>query len=419
MIWDKFSAWFSSAPDYIHSGIQLLAIAAVALLALVVARRVLLRILRRLAARTPTRWDETLLDQKVFDILAWALPLLVLYQGLQFVINLPAGLTEFLQRLTSALMVLVVARSVSALLNGVNVIYNGYPVAQHRPIKGYLQVGQIIVYLVGGVFIVAILINQSPWYFLSGLGAMMAIVLLVFRDTLLSMVAGIQLVNNDLLRIGDWVEMPEFGADGDVIDIALHVVKIQNWDRTITMIPTHKFLDHSFKNWRGMTESGGRRIMRSINLDMATIRFLSEAEEERFGRFALLKDYMEAKRREIADYNRTQAPEPGLEGVGALRRLTNIGTLRAYIVSYLRRHPKIHQEMTFIVRQLASTPEGLPIQVYVFTNDTNWINYEGIQSDIFDHLLAVVPEFGLRVYQRPSGYNIANTFARDGARMID
>jgi miniconductance mechanosensitive channel len=375
-----------------------------------VIRRIILTALRRMADRTATFWDEVIMDQKVFEYLAWAPPLLMIHQGLPAIPHLPAALFHFLQRLALATVILVIIRALSALLTGINVIYNRYPIARNRPIKGYVQVGQILLYLIGGIFIIATLINQSPWYFVSGIGAMMAIILLVFRDTLLSLVAGIQLVSNDLIRVGDWVEMPEFSADGDVVDIALHTVRIQNWDRTITVIPTHKFLEHSFKNWRGMTESGGRRIKRAIHIDVATIRFLTDDEIEHFSRFALLKAYMTEKQREIETHNQ-QHIDPDVIGVGAMRRLTNIGTFRAYIVNYLRRHPRVHQEMTFLIRHLEPGAEGLPIEVYVFVNDTNWVNYEAVQSDIFDHLLAVVPEFGLRVYQRPSGYDLTQALS--------
>jgi miniconductance mechanosensitive channel len=251
--------------------------------------------------------------------------------------------------------------------------------------------------------VVAALLDQSPFLFLSGIGAMTAVLLLVFRDTLLSLVAGIQLTNTDLVRVGDWIEMPKYGADGDVIDIALYTIKVQNWDKTITSIPTHKLIDDSFKNWRGMSESGGRRIKRSIYLDKNTVRFLTEAEVERFKRFRLLKDYIDAKEVELREYNaRIGATDEHVN----LRRMTNIGTFRAYIVNYLKNHPNIHHGMTLLVRQLDPTPNGVPIQIYGFTNETAWGTYEDIQSDIFDHIMAIVPEFGLRLFQNPSGEDL-------------
>jgi miniconductance mechanosensitive channel len=230
------------------------------------------------------------------------------------------------------------------------------------------------------------------------------VLLLVFRDTILGLVASLQLTGNDMVHVGDWIEMPQYGADGDVIDVALHTVKVQNWDKTITTIPTHKLIETSFKNWRGMSQAGGRRIKRAIAFDMSSIRFLEEDEIERFSRFALLQDYFAAKREELAAYN----AEPGRDASlnADIRRLTNIGTLRAYIFSYLRNHPKIHQAMTLLVRQLAPSGQGLPIEIYAFTNDTVWAAYEDIQADIFDHVLAIAPEFGLRPFQQPSGEDL-------------
>ena len=242
--------------------------------------------------------------------------------------------------------------------------------------------------------------DQNPLIFVSGIGAMTAVLMLVFKDTILSLVASVQIASNDMVRLGDWVEMPKLNADGDVIDIALHTVKIRNFDNTITTVPTSKFIDESFKNWRGMSESGARRIKRSIYIDKSTIRFLTDEEVNRFKRFKLLEDYVEKKQEEIRAFNES------LGGSGEdvnWRRMTNIGTLRAYIVNYLRNHPKIDQSRTLLVRQLAPTPHGLPIELYVFSNDTKWVAYEGIQADIFDHIIALLPEFGLRLFQHPTG----------------
>jgi miniconductance mechanosensitive channel len=294
----------------------------------------------------------------------------------------------------------------SALLTATNAIYQRFSVSVGRPIKGYLQVLQVVTYGVAGILVISQLMDKSPLFFLSGLGAMTAVLLLIFRDTLLSLVAGIQLTSNDLIRVGDWIEMPNFNADGDVIDIALNVVKVQNWDRTVTMIPTHKFLEHSFKNWRGMFDSGGRRIMRSIHIDMSTVRFLTPDEIARFKRIIVLKSYIEAKIDEVERYNREVIPPDVADVKVNQRALTNLGTFRAYVTDYLRNHPQIHKELTFLVRQLEPTPQGIPIQIYVFTTDTRWGFYEGIQADIFDHLLAVMPEFGLRVFQQPAGSDL-------------
>ena len=242
---------------------------------------------------------------------------------------------------------------------------------------------------------------------------MTAILLLVFKDTILSLVASVQLSAQDMVRVGDWIEVPQFGADGDVVDVELHTIKVQNWDKTITTIPTHRLISDSFKNWRGMSNSGGRRIKRSLQIDTSSIRFLREAELERFKRFALLQGYIAGKQADLEEYNQALQGE-FLEEVNTsvnLRRLTNIGTFRAYIYNYLKHHPKIHQNMTLLVRQLPAGPEGLPIELYCFTNTTAWNDYEDIQGDIFDHLLAIVQEFGLQLYQQPAG--------SDFSRMID
>ncbi len=241
---------------------------------------------------------------------------------------------------------------------------------------------------------------------MSGVGAMTAVLLLVFKDTILSLVASVQLTSLDMVRVGDWIEMPQYNADGDVVDVALHTVRVQNWDKTVTTIPTHKLISDSFRNWRAMSESGGRRIKRALHLDVSSIRFLTPAEVERFKGFALLADYIEGKEKELADYN---AGLPGKTDAQVnLRRLTNVGTFRAYVFNYLKHHPKVHQHMTLLVRQLQPGPTGLPIEVYAFSNDTAWAVYEGVQADIFDHLLAIVPEFGLSVFQQPSGRDLQN-----------
>ncbi|TVP78749.1 MAG: mechanosensitive ion channel family protein [Gemmatimonadales bacterium] len=264
--------------------------------------------------------------------------------------------------------------------------------------------GQVVAHLAGLILLIATLMDRSPLIFLSGLGAMTAVLLLVFRDTLLSLVAGIQITMNDLIRAGDWIEMPQFQANGAVIDIALNSITVQNWDRTLSSIPTHKFLEHSFKNWRGMVQSGGRRMMRSIYLDQQSIRFLTDEEVEAFGKWELLRDYMAQKRQEVEAWNREHPASDDL--IPQQRRLTNVGTLRAYLVAYLQQHPGLHPEMMTMVRQLDPTPEGVPMEIYGFANTTEWAIFEGIQGDIFDHVMATVPEFGLRLYQKPSGLDV-------------
>jgi miniconductance mechanosensitive channel len=381
-----------------------LALAVVALLADLLVKWVLVSTAQRLARATTTRWDDALIENKLFHRLALLVPGIVVYHGINTVPGLSEASVGLVRNVSGAWLVLSLTLALIALLSAVNWVYELGPAARERPIKGFIQLAKMVFSAVGGILIIAALLDRSPVILLSGLGAMTAVLLIVFRDTLLSLAASIQLSSQQIIRVGDWLEIPQFGADGDVIDVALYTVTVQNWDKTITTIPTHRLISDSFKNWRGMQEAGGRRIKRSINLDMNSIRFLSDAEIERFRSFALLRDYLEQKTAELAAYNANigASDEPAVN----LRRLTNIGTLRAYIAGYLRHHPRIHQDMTLIVRQLQPGPDGLPIEIYCFTNDTNWVNYEGIQSDLFDHITAIVPEFGLRLFQNPAGSDL-------------
>lgn len=387
--------------------VALLVLVSIAFVLHLVAKRYLVRLAGAAMKRLPGWWVKELVDNKVLYRLVPLVPVVVIGRGIAFVPHLPDALVEVVQRLSQALVVLLIALAIGAALNVVNIIYNRYPISQSRPIKGYLQVLKLVLYIAAGILIVSALMAESPWVFLTGLGAMMAVVLLVFRDTLLSLVAGIQLVNNDLIRVGDWIEMPQFNADGDVIDISLNVVQVRNWDKTITSIPTHKFLEHSFKNWRGMFEVGGRRISRTVNIDMTTVRFLTADEVQRFGRFRLLRDYIAGKVAELDEYNRTHGAEEDSEIIANARHLTNLGTFRAYILEYLKQHPLVHHGFTTLVRQQQPGPEGLPLQIWTHIKDTRWIHYENAQSDIFDHILAVAPEFGLRIFQDPTGHDLA------------
>jgi miniconductance mechanosensitive channel len=390
-------------------GLGLLVLAAI--VADLLAKRLMLATVTRLASRTAVAWDNALVESRVFNRLAMILPAIVLFAGVPLVPGVPEGLEKTVRNVASAWMILSFMLALSATLSALNWLYEQRPESRERPIKGFIQLAEIVVYLVGGILMIAALIDRSPVILLSGLGAMTAVLLIVFKDTLLSLAASIQLTSQKIIRVGDWLEIPQFGADGDVIDVALYTVTVQNWDKTITTIPTHRLISDSFKNWRGMQEAGGRRIKRSINVDMNSIRFLSAEEIERFKRFVLLRDYIDAKERELREYN---------EAIGAdaevnLRRLTNIGTLRAYIKNYLKNHPRVHEGMTLIVRQLQPGPHGLPIEVYCFSNDINWANYEAIQADIFDHICAIVPEFGLRLFQSPTGSDFTALAGRPAA----
>lgn len=398
-----FLNWLEDYPQ-LQSALALALLVVVALLANFIVKRVLVRGLYRLFRNVPQTQQALNPENSVIARLANVVPALIISLGIKLVPGLPEGLVTVIQNVAGAFIVLTIALAVGNVLNLVNELYERRPDANQRPIKGYLQVVKIGVYGVATILIIATLVDRSPLILLSGLGAMAAVLMLIFQDTLLSLVASVQISSNDIIRIGDWVEMPQLNADGDVIDIALHTVKVQNWDKTITTIPTKRFMTDPFKNWRGMQESGGRRIKRSIMIDQQSIHFLSAEEVGRLSRFRLLGSYLEQKQKEIDAWNQ-QLAEQGKEPVNT-RRITNIGTFRAYVDQYLRSHGGIHQGMTLMVRQLSPTPEGLPIELYCFTNNTAWVVYEGIQSDIFDHLLAILPEFGLRVYQQPSGLDL-------------
>ncbi|WP_223871723.1 mechanosensitive ion channel family protein [Candidatus Dactylopiibacterium carminicum] len=341
--------------------------------------------------------------------LANVVPALIISEGILYVPGLPEALVTVVSNVSRAFTVVTVAMAISHVLTLVNQLYERRPDAQNKPIKGYLQLLKLVVYVVATILMVALLLDRSPLILLSGLGAMAAVLMLIFQDTLLSLVASVQISSNDIIRVGDWVEMPQLNADGSVIDVALHTVKVQNWDKTITTIPTRRFITDPFKNWRGMQESGGRRIKRSLMIDQQSVRFLDEGEKTSLRRFRLLQDYLEQKQQEIEGWN-ARLQEQGRETVNT-RRITNLGTFRAYVERYLRHHTQIHQDMTLIVRQMAPTPEGLPLEIYCFTATTAWVAYEGIQADIFDHLLAIIPEFGLRLFQQPSGQDM-RTLAR-------
>ncbi|MEZ5439944.1 MAG: mechanosensitive ion channel [Lysobacterales bacterium] len=365
-----------------------------------VVRRWALRLMSGLASRTRTRWDDMLFNEGVFNHLSHMVPVALAQLALPLVPGLPVDLVTVGRNVLTAYMVLLAAMAGSAALSASHLIYLSSEDRESvRPVKSYVQLAKIVLFLISGVLIVSVLIERSPLLLLSGLGAMTAVLLLVFKDTLLSLVASVQIASNDMVRVGDWIEMPQLSADGDVIDIALHTVKVQNWDKTITTIPTHRLISDSFRNWRGMSESGGRRIKRSLLIDLASVRFLDPDQIERLQKLSLLAPYLADKQRELAQWNAgvsADAPENG-------RRLTNLGTFRAYAYRYIQAHPGVRADMTRLVRALDPGPQGQPVEIYCFTNTTNWAEHERIKGDIFDHLIATLPSFGLRLYQQPSG----------------
>ncbi len=381
-----------------------LALAIAAWLANWITKHVLLRGLRKLLEAMPHASDVRHVKLRVVPRLANVVPALVVSAGVTVIPGLPEVFVRVVQAACQAFVVLTLALAVSRALDVVNELYSRRPDAQNKPIKGYLQVAKIVMFVLVAISIVATLTGARVLHLLTGMGAMMAVVLLIFQDTILSLVASVQISNDGRVRIGDWIEMPSQNADGDVIDIALHTVTVRNWDNTITTLPTKKLVSDAFKNWRGMSESGGRRIKRSLHLDQNSVHFLSEDERRKLRRFALLRDYLDGKEKDLEQWNTGLGEQAG-EAFNR-RRLTNVGTFRAYVERYLRAHPGIHQQMTLLVRQLQPDATGLPLEIYCFTNDVRWAVYENIQSDVFDHMLAILPEFGLRVFQQPAGADI-------------
>ena len=398
--------------EYLVEAAEVLGVAVLAFIANKITRSVILRLVQQVAKRTSTDWDDIIVKRRVFHRLAHLAPAIVIYMMAPLVITTPQ-LTVLFERAAQVYMLLAGLLVMDAILTSVNDIYESFDVARRIPILGYLQVVKIIISIMVAIFAISIIIDKSVLVLLTGLGALTAIILLIFKDSILGLVAGIQLVANDMVRPGDWIEMPKYGADGDVIQITLNTVKIRNWDKTITTIPTYSLISDSFKNWRGMSESGGRRIKRALPIDMTSVKFCTPEMIDRFSRIAMLRDHIERKTKELREYNERNEIDQSVPVNG--RRMTNLGTFRAYLVAYLRAHPKIHQDMTFLVRQLPPSDKGLPLEIYVFSNDQVWANYEAIQADIFDHLLASLPEFELRPFQSPTGDDVRNSiFAAAG-----
>ncbi|MDW2983041.1 MAG: mechanosensitive ion channel family protein [Rhodanobacter sp.] len=389
---------------WMHTAMGVLALLALAWLAGQLVRRLLLRVVRGITRRTAWRWDDALFRRHTFLWLARMVPALVIQFGIVLVPNVPAGVEAAVTRLMTALLVLFVAMAVSAALSALEDLYRETPRGQQRSIKGMLQLIKIGLFIVAALVVVASITGRQVGLLLSGVGAMSAVLMLVFKDTILGFVAGVQLSSNDMLRVGDWIEMPQLNADGDVIDIALHTVKVRNWDKTITSIPSWRLISDSYKNWRGMQETGGRRIKRALHIDAASVHFLGEPALRRLSSLRLLAEYLPSKEQEVAQWN--QAQGHAAEVPANRRRLTNLGTFRAYVQAYLDDHPQIHHGLSCMVRQLASGPQGIPLELYCFTATVNWAEYEGIQADIFDHLFALLPEFGLALYQQPSGQDV-------------
>lgn len=391
----------SDLPPSLWNILMLMILGVVACAANWISKRIFTRLWSQLQFLPDIKKRDRTLQLAVIARFANIIPALILIGGVSLTaLRLNETLAIVIRNVASAFIVLTSVRALDKLLDLIDVIYRRRSQAQNKPIKGFLQLLKIILFIAGGVLILSMLVNRNPLILLSGLGAMAAVLMLIFQDTILSLVAGLQLGSNDMVRIGDWIEMPSENADGDVVEIALHTVKVQNWDQTITTIPVRKLITDSFKNWRGMFDVGGRRIMRSLYLDQRSVRFLNDQEIHRLEEFIVLDKYLESKQKELADWN-SKLAEMGARPINQ-RRVTNLGTFRAYVEHYLRSLPGVNQDMIVMVRQLQPSPTGIPLQIYCFSTDTRWVIYEGIQADIFDHLLAILPVFDLRVFQQCS-----------------
>jgi miniconductance mechanosensitive channel len=391
---------------YLTRAIAVVIVLALSVAVNFIAKRYVLSSVTYLISKSKTRWDDALLHQRALTHLTHLAPALVIYVLTPMALDgMPTTIT-LIRHITQICIVIILVLTLDSVLNAIEEIYQGFRAAKERPIKGFIQVSKIALYFLATILVVSILLSKSPMYLLSGIGALTAVMMLVFRDAILGFVAGIQLAANRMVSQGDWIEMPNYGADGDVLEVALTTVKVQNWDKTITTIPTYALISESFKNWRGMQDSGGRRIKRSVNIDMSSIRFCTEEMLERYEKIQYISEYIEIKKTELEKFNKSTKVDNASLANG--RRMTNIGTFRAYVSAYLKGLPVINQDMTFLIRQLQPTECGLPIEIYVFSKDKVWANYEAIQADIFDHILAVVPEFDLRVYQNPTGNDLRN-----------
>jgi len=388
--------WLQQYP-VIYENLKFFGVLLLAYVGYFITKKIFLVVVRRIVKKTKTELDDLLLNEKFLIRLADITPAIIIHK---FAYLIPS-VQNLIEIAAEILIIILILLAISTAFSSFNDIYEKSSKYRDKPIKGYLQVLMIILSIVGTVIIIGIITGQSPWGILTGIGAMTAIIILIFQDTILAFVASIQISMYDLVRKGDWIEVPKYGADGDVIDVSLNVIKVQNWDKTISVIPTHKLIDGSFKNWRGMQLAGGRRIKRAIYIDLSSVKFCTEEMLKKYKHFQLLSDYIEKKKEEVGKFNEDQKVD--MEELVNGRRLTNLGTFRAYLKAYLRQRSDVHQGLTFLIRHLEPGPNGLPIEVYVFAKTIEWSVYEDIQADIFDHICAVVPRFDLQIFQYPTG----------------
>ena len=381
---------------------------ALSLLSYFLGKLVFARFLRKLIKKTKNELDDLILEAKLDHLLCLFLPGIVLYFcACPFY---EGYLEAILKRASFAYIVLLSSLVINKILTILVLCSQKIESFKDKPIKSYIQTVKIFLFLFTGIIFFSVLLHKSPNSFLGGIGALTAILVLIFRDPILGFVASVQIATNNLIRLGDWIEVPKYSADGEVIDISLSTVKVQNWDKTIVNLPTYGLVSDSFKNWRGMSESGGRRIKRAIKLDLTSIKFCDQALLKKLEKIELLKDLLRKKNQEIKEYNqkkqKKQENQENQENQKSPRQLTNIGVFRLYLEEYLKNNQEINQTMTFIIRQLAPSREGLPLEIYVFSKKQDWADYERVQADIFDHFLAIIPDFELKVFQDPSSYDL-------------
>lgn len=394
--WGFSQSW----ADDLTSGIILVVILAIAFLGDAICRHIILTAVARLVKKTKATWDDIVFDRKVLTHVSHLVAPILLYILLPLAIS-NLGLLSFIQRICMIYIIAVFLKFISSLLTALFHVYSEKEQFRDRPLKGLLQTVQVILFFIGGIIIVSILIDKSPMVLLTGLGASAAVLMLVFKDSIMGFVSGIQLSANNMLRVGDWIQMPKYGADGTVIEVTLNTVKVRNWDNTITTIPPYALVSDSFQNWRGMQESGGRHIKRSIRIDMNSVKFCTPEMLAKYKKIQLLKDYIEETEKVIEDYNKEHGIDNSILVNG--RRQTNLGVFRAYLTNYLKSLPTVNQDLTCMVRQLQPTEQGIPLELYFFSAIKAWVPYEGVQADVFDHVLAIIPEFDLHVFQNPTG----------------
>jgi miniconductance mechanosensitive channel len=374
-----------------------------------ISRKIIRGWLHQLVKKTPYNWDDLLAEHRVFDSVAHVIPTILLRLSAAYIFRDFTALQPYIIKITDAYLALLGMNLVISLVRIMEIHLAGTELFKDKPLASYFQLLRILIYIATGFVILSIVMDSSPFVFLGALGTMTAVVLLIFKDTILGLVASVQISSNNMVRVGDWVEMPKYNADGEVIAINLHTVKVQNWDRTITMVPTHFFVSDSFKNWRGMYESGARRIKRSVFLNAQSVRFVDAPTRERFKRYQLIADFITERQYDIEQYNKEQQIDTSVLING--RRMTNLGIFRKYVEFYLQKHPKVRKDMHLVVRQLATEGKGIPVEIYCYVTETALENYEAIQSDIFDHLYAVIPFFELDIFQQPGGQDISAAIA--------